>query len=308
MIQQFSTLQEMMQAFGDEQRCIDHLRAIRWADGAYCPYCGCKRVYHFKDGRNHKCKDCGKRFSIKVGTIFEDSKVPLSKWFTAIWLATSHKKGIASAQLARDIGVTQKTAWFMLHRLRHAAKTRSFNQPLAGTIEVDETYVGGKETNKHAGKRTKGAYGRSTKTKTPVIGILKRGGEIRAKVLSNVSAAALMREIGHNVQRKSRVCTDEFIGYAAVGGFGYRHTTVRHVGGVYVGEDGASVNGVENFWSLLKRMIVGIYHNVSPKHLQRYVDELSYRFNHRQDGEEQRVNRLLAMTSGRRLTYAGLTA
>jgi len=127
MLQHFDTLDDLTQAFPDEDACIRHFRAIRWANGAFCPYCGGVRVYDFKDGRTHKCADCRQRFSIKVGTVFEDTKLPLRKWFIAIWLITSHKKGIASAQLARDIGVTQKTAWFMTHRLREAAKTKSFN-------------------------------------------------------------------------------------------------------------------------------------------------------------------------------------
>lgn len=159
MIQQFDSLYEMMEVFSDEQVCIDHLRAIRWKHGASCPHCGSDKVYHFKDGKNHKCGDCKMRFSIKVGTIFEDSKVPLRKWFMAIWLITSHKKGIASTQLAKDIKVTQKTAWFMLHRLRHAAKTKSFNAPLKGDVEADETYIGGKEKNKHARDRKGGTQG-----------------------------------------------------------------------------------------------------------------------------------------------------
>ena len=149
MMQDFDSLLQMMEAFPDEQVCIDHLRAIRWKDGAFCPHCGSTKVYHFSDRRTHKCGDCRQRFSIKVGTIFEDTKLPLRKWFIAIWLITSHKKGIASTQLAKDLKITQKSAWFVLHRLRYAARTKSFAAPLEGDIEVDETYVGGKNANRH---------------------------------------------------------------------------------------------------------------------------------------------------------------
>ncbi|MDQ2879274.1 MAG: IS1595 family transposase, partial [Pseudomonadota bacterium] len=150
-LQSFETLFQLMAAFPDEQTAIDHFTAIRWADGAYCPLCGSTKVYHFSDKRTHKCGDCRKRFSIKVGTIFEDTKIELRKWIMAIWLITSHKKGIASTTLAKDLGVTQKSAWFMLHRLRHAAHTQSFNKPLDGEVEIDETYVGGKASNRHKG-------------------------------------------------------------------------------------------------------------------------------------------------------------
>ena len=160
MIQQFDSLMHMMQVFSDEQVCIDHLRAIRWKNGAYCPHCGSTTVYHFSDNRTHKCGDCRQKFSIKVGTIFEDTKLPLSKWFMAIWMVTSHTKGIASTQLAKDLKITQKSAWFVLHRLRHAAKTKSFNKPLEGIVEADETFVGGKEKNKHAHKTHAGQPGR----------------------------------------------------------------------------------------------------------------------------------------------------
>ena len=159
MMQHFDSLFEMAQAFADEQICIDHLRAIRWKDGAFCPYCGGTRVYDFSDKRTHKCADCRQRFSIKVGTIFEDTKLPLRKWFMAIWLITSHKKGIASTALAKDLKITQKSAWFVLHRLRYAARTKSFNKPLKGEIEIDETFVGGKSKNKHASKRRTGGRG-----------------------------------------------------------------------------------------------------------------------------------------------------
>lgn len=159
MLQSFNSLLQLMSAVPDEQAAIEHFTSIRWKSGVFCPHCGSMRVYHFSEKRNHKCGECRKRFSIKVGTIFEDSKIPLRQWMLAIWLITSHKKGIASTQLAKDIGVTQKTAWFMLRRLRYAAQTKSFNGPLGGEVESDKTFIGGKEKNKHAWQRTGGKQG-----------------------------------------------------------------------------------------------------------------------------------------------------
>ena len=147
MLPQFKSLTAMLERFPDEQSCIDHLTVTRWRNGKFCPRCGSVKVYTFKDRRTHKCGDCRQKFSIKIGTIFEESKIPLHKWFMAIYLITSHKKGISSVQLGKDIAVTQKTAWFMNHRLREATKTKAFNAPLKSTVEVDETYVGGREKN-----------------------------------------------------------------------------------------------------------------------------------------------------------------
>jgi transposase-like protein len=149
MIQQFDSLMQMMETFSDEQVCIDHLRATRWKKGAYCPHCKGTKIYHFSDNRTHKCSDCRQRFSLKVGTIFENTKLPLRKWFMAIWMVTSHNKGIASTQLAKDLKITQKSAWFLLHRLRHASLTQSFNRPLEGMVEADQTYMCGKEKSQH---------------------------------------------------------------------------------------------------------------------------------------------------------------
>lgn len=171
--QQFNSLIQMMRALPDEQAAIEHFTAIRWKHGAFCPHCGSTRVYHFSDRRTHKCGDCRKRFSIKVGTIFEDSKIGLREWMLAVWLITSHKKGIASTQLAKDIGVTQKTTWFMLHRLRYAAQTKSFNRPLDGDIEADETFIGGKE-----------------KTSTPASALAARRAA-RANPSSSASSSAM---------------------------------------------------------------------------------------------------------------------
>jgi transposase-like protein len=218
MIQEFSSRSDMMKVFRDEQTCIDHLRAIRWASGPFCPYCGSTKVYHFSDNRTHKCgeKDCRQRFSIKVGTIFEDSKIPLQKWFVAIWLLTSHKKGVSSAQLARDLSVTQKTAWFMTHRLRHAARTKSFNRPLKGEIEADETFMGGKERNKHArDRKPRGLAGTGGmgSGKTPVFAMLERGGQLRAMKVKSIRSHELQPIIRHHVERGSTVMTDEWPGY-----------------------------------------------------------------------------------------------
>jgi len=304
MIQQFDSLMQMMETFSDEQVCIDHLRAIRWKDGAYCPYCGSTKVYHFSDNRTHKCGDCRQRFSIKVGTIFEDTKLPLRKWFMAIWMVTSHTKGIASTQLAKDIQITQKSAWFMLHRLRHAARTKSFNKPLEGMVEADETYVGGKEKNKHAHKKTPGSQGGANKK--VVMGIMERDGELRATTILSADAKTLKAQIEANVAPGSNVMTDEHKGYTGIGDK-FHHHTVNHSIGQYVKHYFIHTNGLENAWSLFKRKIDGIHHWVSGEHLDRYLCEFTFRHNRRKMGEGQRVNALLSQVEGR-LTYKELIA
>lgn len=301
--QQFETLLQMMQALPDEQAAIDHFRSIRWRHGAFCPHCGSTKVYHFSDRRTHKCGDCRKRFSIKVGTIFEDSKIELRTWMLAIWLITSHKKGIASTTLARDLGVTQKTAWFMLHRLRYAARTQSFNRPLEGEVEVDETYVGGKAANRHKGDPKNGP---GTSGKTAVVGAIQRGGKAVATVVSRTDTRTLDRFVHEFVARTATlVSTDEHSGYRHLGRT-YKHGVVRHSAGEYRLGD-CHTNSIEGFWSLLKRQIIGIHHFVTPKHLNRYVAEVTWRFNLRDIGEGDRVNTLLDQASGR-LTYKELIA
>ena len=304
MIQQFDSLFQMMDVFSDEQVCIDHLRAIRWKNGAYCPHCGSVKVYHFSDGKNHKCGDCKSRFSIKVGTIFEDSKVPLRKWFMAIWLITSHKKGIASTQLAKDIKVTQKTAWFMLHRLRHAARTKTFNAPLDGDVEADETFIGGKEKNKHAKDRKGGTQGGAGKA--VVFGVLKRDGDFRAFQMPNLQSRNVGAAVRENVAPGANLFTDEHRSFNGLDG-DYNHHRTNHSAGQYVVNFFNHTNGIEGAWSLIKRQIYGIHHWVSPKHLSRYLDEMTWRYNRREDDEDVRVNGLLDQVAGR-LTYKELIA
>lgn len=301
MIKQFTSLYDLFEAFPDEQSCIDHLRSIRWANGAFCPHCGSTTVYDFSDKRTHKCGDCRQRFSIKVGTIFEDTKLPLRKWFTAIWMITSNKKGIASTQLAKDLKITQKSAWFVLHRLRHAARTDGFNGPLSGEVMADETVVGGLEKNKHANKRTKGNQG--TRGKTIVMGLLEKDGDVRAGVINETDRSTLQEIIRHHVEPGSTVITDGHKGYSRLKG--YDHKRVNHHIGEYVSAEGYSTNGIESFWSLFKRQYQGTHHYISPKHMDAYVGEMAYRQNRRELGEGERVNDLLAQVHGR-LTYKAL--
>lgn len=304
MLKSFDSLLEMMRAIPDEQAAIDHFTAIRWKRGAFCPHCKSTRVYHFSDNRTHKCGDCRKRFSIRVGTIFEDSKLPLRTWMLAIWLITSHKKGIASTQLAKDLGITQKSAWFVTHRLRYAIRTQSFSRPLDGVIESDETFVGGKEKNKHAWQRTGGKQG--GKGKTAVLGILERGGELRTGVTPNLSARTVQTVIRENVAKGATIMTDEhgaFVGLSS----DYVHHRVNHSAGEYVRHYCLHSNGIESVWALFKRQIVGIHHWLSPKHLDAYLGEMTWRFNLREMEEGDRVNALLAQTAGR-LTYKALIA
>jgi transposase-like protein len=303
MLQQFDTLDELTEAFPDEQSCIRHFRAIRWANAAFCPYCGSVKIYHFSDDRTHKCGDCRQRFSIKVGTVFEDTKLPLRKWFIAIWLITSHKKGIASTQLARDIGVTQKTAWFMTHRLREAAATKSFNKPLTGEVEIDETFVGGKERNKHEWQRQHAGTGGVGKT--VVFGMLERGGELRAMKVDDLRARTVQAKVVENVEPGANIMSDEFPSYIGLEGR-FHHHTVNHSIGEYVRDYFCHVNGLEGAWSHFKRRVFGIHHWISAKHTDRYFAEFTWRYNRRDAEEGDRVNALLAASDGKRLTYPQL--
>jgi transposase-like protein len=293
MLTQFKTLTDLMIAFQDPQTAIDHFKAIRWAGGIVCPYCEHDKAYTLSRPNKYRCADCSRNFSVTVGTIFEDTKLPLRIWFGAIWLITNHPKGIASTTLAKDLGITQKSAWFVLHRLRHAARTRSFNKPLTGIVEVDETYVGGKAINKHGRRSGKGG----SIDKTPVMGAVERGGEVIAKVLPVASKANVHDFVRETVAADAEMLVTDAHPYYR-GSMGYaRHEVVNHQQGEYKRGE-AHTNSIESVWALLKRQIIGTHHWVSPKHLQAYVQEMTWRLNQRNMSPADRMNALFESVAG----------
>lgn len=301
----FKNLIEATTYFSDRQKCIDYLTNIRWNGNVKCPHCDHEKVYELKGAnKRYKCAGCRKQFSAIKGTIFENSPISLQKWFIAVYILTSHKKGISSVQLAKDLGVTQKTAWFMAQRIRFALQTQSFTYSKDAIVEADETYVGGKNRFRHADKKVKNAQGRSLKDKTPVFGLVERNGRIVAMTVKQTSKAAIQPIIAKHVPEGGNIMTDEWKAYIGLSQK-YNHQIVKHADGQYV-NGLAHTNTIEGFWSLLKRGIVGIYHQVSSKHLDKYVDEFEFRYNTRDMKEFDRFENMLSLV-GKRLTYQTLT-
>ena len=298
-LEQFDSLVSLVQYFKDDNTCKEFLVTQRWNDGDFvCPYCGQHHCYRRSDGQ-FRCPKCRKNFSVLVETIFENTKICLPKWFMAMYLISSHKKGISSHQLSRDIHVTQKTAWYMLHKVR-SLYAQDDSKPFKGEVECDEVYIGGKEKWKHQSMKTPNSRGRSTKTKTPVFGMMERTEFVNAKgnieFMSNVHAmvvektdkATLIPIIQQFIADGSAVFTDELSAYNGLSDLGYNHQVCNHGEMEFVTNGDIYTNNIEGFWSHFRRMITGCYHDVSDEHLQSYIDEACFRWNTRKMSESER--------------------
>lgn len=280
----FKTLAEFLEYFKDEETCRDHFTAIRFRNGEYCPHCGGTKIYSFSNGKRYRCGACKQDFTIKTGTVFGESKLPIKKWFIAIYLLSTSNKGISSVQLAKQVGVTQKTGWFMDHRIREAMQQN--NGQLFGTVEADETYIGGKSKNMHAKVRKVKITGTAGVNKTAIFGLKSRSGGVRAQVVATTSSATLHPIIKQNVAIGATLYSDEWSGYNNLSK-DFKRGIVRHSAKEYVNGD-CHTNGIESFWALFKRGYHGIYHQMSKKHLNRYLNEFTFRFN-RRTGDMQSI-------------------
>ena len=305
----FDSFAQMLTSLPDDNACREYLEKVRWNDTPTCYQCGSVNESHYKLKTNgefkgmYKCRDCKQRFTATLGTMFEGSHISLRKWFIAMYIFSSHKKGISSHQLAKDLGITQKSAWFMVSRMRHAFGI-TVDKKLDGVIQADETFIGGKNKNRHADKKVQESQGRSVKDKTPVLGMIQTGGQVRTAVVPNTQAKTIKPVIENMVNDGSIIVTDEWHAYKGLAN-NYAHVVVNHKENEYV-RGAFHTNGIENFWSLLKRGIYGIYHQVSPKHLHRYCDEFAFRFNSRKATTGDRFAYSLSVTENKKLTYKEL--
>lgn len=315
----FKTIQQFNDFFKDERTCYEWYEKLRWAGGIACPHCGSVKTPYkakprgkFQDIPSYRCSEraCSLPFTVRTGTIFEGSKVEFRKWLQAAYELTTSKKGISSLELGIRLGVSQKTAWFINHRLR-TMLTETAPELLGGggeIVEVDETFVGGKNKNRHAKKKVKNSQGRSQEDKTAVVGLLQRDGKVKTFVVKDTSKETLHNLMVANVAPQAVLITDAYNSYKGADKFVSEHITVKHTEGCYVTEGHKHTNGIEGFWSLLKRGIIGIYHYVSPQHLHRYCDEFQHRYNARKTSNVERFLDMVAKSGKERITYKLLTS
>lgn len=298
-----ATLLEAVKAYANPDAALAETVDSRWAKGIVCPHCSAGNPMFLKTRRIWKCSACRKQFSIKAGTIFEDSPIGLDKWLPAIWMIAGAKNGISSWELHRALGVTQKTAWFMLHRIRLAMQDQHDGGKLGGEVEVDETFIGGKARNMHKAERTRKIQGRGPEGKAIVAAVLQRGGKVRAKVVDTRKKKDLQALVRDNVEAGSNLYSDALKSYEGLGEFA--HQVIDHAEAYVDGQ--VHTNGLENFWSLLKRGLKGTYVSVEPYHLFRYIDEQAFRYNNREDMNDfDRFKLTLSQIVGKRLTYQAL--
>jgi len=301
------TLQEAILYFSVPENCLTYLAVRRpeWKDGVICPTCGSDKVGFLKNQLRWQCSNrhAKRQFSVKVGTIFEDSPLGLDKWLPAMWLILNAKNGISSCEIARALGVTQKTAWFMLHRIRLAQQGKHGGK-LGGEVEIDETFIGGKARNMHKAKRERVITGTGGKDKTIVLGMIERGGNVRAMVVDSRGKKELQGRVREHVEAGAAIFTDELLSYDGLSQ-DYKHAVIDHA--VEYVNDNVHTNSMENFWSLLKRGLHGTYISVEPFHLFRYIDEQAFRFNYRKMTDGERFDIGVREIVGKRLTYAELT-
>ena len=296
------TLQQAIIFFADPDVALNFMAELRWPDGPTCPACESKEYTFISTRRVWKCKACKKQYTVKQGTLMEDSALGLDKWLCAIWMIANDKNGISSYEIHRGLGITQKSAWFLLHRIRLAMQTGTF-QKMSGPVEADETYIGGKSRFMHKDKREAKIKGTGGAGKAIVMGILERHGEVRAKVIPSASKEILTSEIRKNVEPGAEVFTDSLPAYKDIS-TDYVHEVVNHAEEYVRGK--VHTNSIENFWSLVKRALGGTYISVMPFHLFRYIDEQSFRFNYRKLNDQERFLIACASMDGRRLTYKKL--
>ena len=311
-IPNFKSLPQLLKFFEKEETCIKYYEQLRWGGKPICPHCKSEKPY--VTNRGYKCsnKECLKKFTVKIGTIFENSKIPFTTWFPALYLCAGHKKGISSVQLSIDLNITQKTAWFMLQRIREMLKNQAIGSFSGNTpVEVDETFVGGKEENRHTKKKQSKTNldlandGTVYNKKKVVIGIIERGGKIVLKSIPNTKSETMMPIIFEYVPAGSHVMTDEHSSYSHLKQV-YTHDTVTHSARIYV-DGNKHTNSIENFFSILKRGLMGVYHSVSDKHLERYLNEFATRFNARHTSPFENFNVYLTKSEGG-LLYKNLIA
>jgi transposase-like protein len=304
------TLQQAIIYFANPDNCLNFMVSRRWPSGIECPTCGSKDVRFISTRRLWECKNQHpkKQFSIKIGTIFEDSALPLSKWLVAIWMVANCKNGVSSYEVARALGITQKSAWFMLHRIRLAMQSNPSSK-LGGRgseVEVDETFIGGAARFMHKEKHNRRICATGTKDKTPVMGILERGGEVRANVIPTRRKHVVQAEVRAHIKAGSAIYTDALLSYQGLKHQDFEHQVIDHAEKYVDGK--VHTNGLENFWSLLKRQLKGTYISVEPFHLFRYLDEQVFRYNFRElEHDGLRFEHVTSHVIGRRLTYTEVT-